>query len=439
MVRMDNPISNRFIYTILACMFAISLLGMFMGGMLGERIGLEMADIAERIVSGYGFASPYLPVDSGEPTRVSAPLYVGIISIVYYFFGIKSVEANTLLQLLNICFNAVSLILLLKLCEKHFGTLQAKVFSIMFVVQPHFLFIAAKAWETCLTMMLLSMLLYFIMMAYERNRLTHQIAMGGLLGLISLSNPAWTFSYPLLCILLYKKHNLAEFLQSSVKPIAIVFLFFCIVVSPWLVRNYNASGEIGFIRNMTSPEIYKGNNSESLGGHGLGFVKHFIYVSDEQRELYAELGEVAYEKHMSTLAKSEIANNPARYIALTVNRIIMWWSGDYDLVLWRYNRGETKEVALGVVFTIYGTIISCLAFAGTWRWIKEKQPVWPILLLVYFLPIPYYFMVVGFRYQSSLMAFTLIPASFFVAIYAKNFINITALNKKHLQKIDSTA
>ena len=95
----------------------------------------------------------------------------------------------------------------------------------------------------------------------------------------------------------------------------------------------------------------------------------------------------------------------------------MWWSGDVD-VLWKwYQVGYYNKLAMGVVMTVAGTLTTLLAIPGAWLLRRRLRQLWPVFVLVFILPIPYYLMIIGFRYQASLMAFTLIPVAYCLAVY----------------------
>jgi hypothetical protein len=403
-----------FLSIIIGCKFLASLLIWSATDVLGKGSGLEMSDIAERIVAGFGFSSPYLPVDSGIPTVVSSPLYVWLIAGVYEWLGVKTDASRIFLQFLNLIFHAVTLVLF-HYCRAVLGAATARLFAVLFVCHPHVIFLASNVWESSLTLMLLGLILYWVTVGFARFVISECMGFGVLLGLTALSNPAWSLMYPLLClgIFYWRMRDGQERMQLvKVVPVcASALLGFLLVVTPWLIRNYQVTGEIMYVRGMSGPELFKGNHAGAGGGHGQVFVDYFLYSSPQERLRYSEMGESAYDRAMSAAAMREIQQDPVRYLQLTARRVLMWWTGDFDVTAWYYRVGDRDKFMIGVLYCFVGGLTSLAAFWGVWRLRGQAARFWPLWLYVFFLPVPYYLIIVGFRYQSSLLPFLLIPCA----------------------------
>jgi len=384
-------------------------------GQMGADGGREMADIAERLVLGFGYASPYLPLGEGEPTRVSPPLYVWVISAAYWTLGIKTEAAHTLLHLLNIIFNGLTLVMLYDVCSKWFGVRFAQIYGLAFCIQPHILLLTGGIWESTLSLMLLAIILRFMVCRFEPQQFLHWLKLGLLFGITALSNPAWTIMYPLLCLLLLGSRRLFQQPARSILCITLAIMAYGIIITPWLVRNYQISGSVSYIRNMAGPELFKGNHSDALGGHGTLFAQYWIYKSPEQQHLYRKLGEAEYDQYMRTKALTIISENPVSFAGKVFTKIAMWYSGDMDALRYWYAVGNWKKFIFGSVLSLFGMLTAALSLYGTWlisRLHAGQYPrrIWSLWVYIYFLPIPYFLIITGFRYQASLMAFILIPA-----------------------------
>lgn len=384
-------------------------------GVLGKGSGLEMSDIAERLVRGFGFSSPYLAVDSGVPTAVSPPLYVGIVALFYELFGVKSTWSRIFLQCLNIVFHAVALVLLYQWITKVLNRSVARIFAVIFVFSPHVVFLASNVWESSLSLMLLSLVLYCVAFRFPVWSAPGYLAFGCLLGLVALSNPAWTLAFPFVCVGACLQHFSDQFWRRFLVSGTLIVMGYAVVVAPWMVRNYQVTGELMYVRNMAGPEWFKGNNIRAGGGHGQGFVDYFIYTSEAERVRYAQMGESDYDKMMLAAALDDIRSDPIRYAELTVRRVAMWWSGDVDVARWYFRNGHIKEFYMSLIMTLVGSGVSVLAFWGAWKLRHQFRTQWLLFVYVFVLPVPYYFIIVGFRYQSSLLPFALVMAAY--AIY----------------------
>lgn len=404
-----------FLSVMMATQLLLSVLVWSMAGVLGKGGGLEVSDIAERIVAGFGFSSPYLPVDSGEPTVVSAPLYVWLVAAVYEWLGVKTTAARIFLQILNLVFHAITLGVLFYYCRRLLGMAVARIFAIIFAFHPHVIFLASNVWESSLTLMLMSGVLYWVTFGFSRFTVMECLAFGGLLGLTALSNPVWSFMYPLLCIGIFRWRmggGNGRLPIWAALPVCGTFLLgFVLVVSPWLIRNYQVTGQLTYVRGMSGPELFKGNHIGAGGGHGQVFVDYFIYSSPQERQRYAEMGESAYDKAMSAAAMAAIQQDPARYLRLTARRILMWWTGDFDVTAWYYRTGAQGNFMIAVLYCVVGGATSLIAFWGIWRLRVQAMRFWPLWIYIFVLPIPYYLIIIGFRYQSSLLPFLLVPCA----------------------------
>ena len=201
-----------------------------------------------------------------------------------------------------------------------------------------------------------------------------------------------------------------------VARLAVIVLGFAVVTGPWTIRNYAVTGRLIFIRSMVGTELYKGSIPEAWGGHGAGFVKHYLLHSERERTRLLALGETAYNDQMREAAYQNIRSRPLAYLARCVARVFMWWIGDVDLIVYHLTGGRFRFVALGLISLVACTLTSILAILG---WLAARRAacsVWVISLYCFFLPLPYYFVIVGFRSRATLTPFLLAYAAYWCAI-----------------------
>ena len=403
-----------------ACLCVLSL---FVSGEAGLGSGREMSTIASHLVNGYGFLSPYLAPELNVPTTVCAPLYVWLIALVYELLGVETFGARFLLQLINIALHCGTLYLLYQYCLKLLGVRVANTFAVLYTFSPHTLYLTSNIWETNLTTFLLSAILTIATWHLRSLQWRGLLLFGILLGMTALSNPAWTLSYPLICLLPFFGKDSATSLRQVVRTLIPVLLGFAVVVSPWIYRNHVVTHEWIYIRGLAGPELYKGNNPDAQGGHGAGFVDRYLLVNPAEIEQMQALGEQGYDHYTQSEATRFIKENPARYAVLTLQRIVMWWSGDIDAALWYRNYANTYEVPASkrmhflfcVLLIAAGALVTLFAIPGLRTLWCNRQQASILLVYIGILPIPYYLIIVGFRYQAALMPFVLIAAAITVS------------------------
>lgn len=386
-----------------------------------------MSTIAEHLVSGRGYASPYLPADQTAPTVVSPPLYVWLMAGMYDVFGIKTYTSRLLMQLFNIAVHCCTLIVLFQFCRRSFSSKAARIFAVLYGIHPHLIYLPSNVWETSLTTFLLSLILYFSTFHLAQFKTRGLLVFGALLGTTSLSNPAWTISYPFICLIPFILLKPRPSAAAILKSLTFITLAFLIVVSPWVYRNYLVTDEFIFIRGMTGPEWLKGNNEFAGGGHGDGFVRYYLLakVAEPERQKLAALGEQVYNDQTMKMARDYITDNPDRFAWLTAKRILMWWTGDLDVTRWYYEQRNASFLTksnsshyflLGLMLITTGALTSLFAFIGLYNMDQPRSRLWALYVYLILLPVPFYLIVAGFRYQSALMSFTLIPAAYAVML-----------------------
>jgi hypothetical protein len=153
------------------------------------------------------------------------------------------------------------------------------------------------------------------------------------------------------------------------------------VVSPWLVRNYQAFGKFIFVRDNLPLELYMSNNAESVG-----FWTREEHPANDRRamEKFQEMGEARFMAEKGQQAREFIREHPETFLRYTVKRAFYFWVsppqaaivGGYD-----FNISRHMNYLLEAAF----------AFAGLWLMFRRGKPEAYLLacfLLIY--PLPYY-------------------------------------------------
>jgi hypothetical protein len=166
-----------------------------------------------------------------------------------------------------------------------------------------------------------------------------------------------------------------------------------LVVTPWLVRNYEVFGKFIFIRDNLPLEMHEANNDQSAG---LWTRNEHPGNNPEAMRRFQELGEMRYmdEKHQQV--QQFIHKDPRRFAWFTLERIWYFWAAPpqativdgYDLIMARH----TEFLIAGI-----------LAFAGLWLSIRNRKQAWFLLaclLIIY--PLPYYLVNPFVRYKHPI-------------------------------------
>ncbi len=392
---------------IIVLMVILRLAGLGLGGKLAWRDGDEMVMIAQRIVDGYGYSNPYVPPED-SPTAVVPPLYVWVLSGVLYLFGSEGRLFYLAIQLLNIALQAGTVWIMMIILRRKIGPRPALLYGLLFAVSPSLILVSGQAWETALTHLLLTLLAAIIILYWEAPvPLYWFILTGGLMGLISLSNPGWTLCWPFIGLL-----GLWRLFRWDIKkmllPGLLLIMGFAAVAAPWTVRNYREFDKFLFVRSMVGPEMFCGNHPDARGGHGRGFTQYQLLYRKDLAEKLEEMGETAYDQWMWQRSREAISSDLPGYIKKCGLRVIMFWMGDFDRIHLSIQRGSTTNTILLLMLSLY---LSVETIAGLWGWAVNRQArqiFWILGVYCLVMPLPYYLIIVGFRFRAALSPFMLV-------------------------------
>lgn len=354
------------------------------------QYGWEMGRLARSIAQGQGFSSPTdLPTG---PSAWAAPLYPYILAGVFRCFGVYSPLSAWMILAFNSIFAALTCLTLYRIAERIYGMGVARAAALTWAVFPYAIYWPVRVvWETSLTTFLLSLaLLLTLRMADEPPRPRMWILFGLLWGVIALTNTAVVSMLPfcLLWLLYQLPRKPRQFVCA-----ALCVLAAALVVSPWLVRNYQVFGRFIFVRDNLPLEMYEANNDQSAG---LWTRNEHPGNNPEAMRRFQELGELGFMAEKRQEVRQFIREHPGRFLWFTIERAVYFWIAPpqatilagYDLMISRHT-----NFLLGAVF----------AFAGLWLTIRNRIRgafLLACFLLIY--PLPYYLVMPFVRYKHPI-------------------------------------
>jgi hypothetical protein len=302
--------------------------------------GAEESLIARHLARGEGFSSPMDESARAEPTSWSPPVYPYIEATAFRLFGIDTLHATLLLATMNaISFGIVAT------CAYHIASiaiLKPRIPSpespvpnlarsagitavILLCAHPILMRFVYDYWDGEVSLAIF-MLALALGAAWGTQALgaKHAAILGALLGLLSLTNAAYVFAYPLI-VLFAARGTIA---RQKLAMIAVTFLMFIVTLLPWTARNYKEFGRPIYVRGGASLELWNGNRAESSGWLSPRTMVNHPFRNDAERALLLRLGEVQYFDLCSQRFRDEIKSDPRHFLALTGKRIIWLFLGD---------------------------------------------------------------------------------------------------------------
>jgi 4-amino-4-deoxy-L-arabinose transferase-like glycosyltransferase len=352
------------------------------------QFGWEMGRLARSIAEGQGFSSPTdLPTG---PSAWAPPLYPYILAGVFRLFGVYSALSAWVILAFNSVFAALTCLTLYRIAERMYGIGVARATAWTWAVFPYAIYWPVRViWETSFTTFLLSLaLLLTLRMADEPPRPRMWILFGSLWGVIALTNTAVVSMLPFCLLWLLYRLPRRAFAEAALCVITAV-----LVVSPWLVRNYQVFGKFILVRDNLPLEMYEANNDQSAG---LWTRNEHPGNNPEAMRKFQELGELGFMTEKRQEVKQFIHEHPGRFLWFTVERAVYFWIAPpqatilagYDLMISRHTNFLLAAV---------------LAFAGLWLTIRNRKRgafLLACFLLIY--PLPYYLVMPFVRYKHPI-------------------------------------
>jgi 4-amino-4-deoxy-L-arabinose transferase-like glycosyltransferase len=348
--------------------------------------GAEICSIAEHIVRGQGFSSPFIQ-DTG-PTAWIAPVYPYLCALVFRVFGIYSVTSALVLLGIQCIIAGATGVTICALGRRTLGEQVGFCAAWIWTLSPIFFrWPVSWIWDFAASAFLLSAALIVTLDVAEKNTRKHWLALGALWALIALTNPALLSVMPF--AFLYAAFVNHRAYRPWFASMALACVFFAALVSPWLIRNQHVFGRPVFFRSNYWFEFHLGNYHLS---NGMGYTGKHPGVNPAELEKYAAWGEMRYLDYYKQDSFAFVRKYPSEFVDLTLHRAWWFWDGSL-LVYWTREWWKPWEFWplsllgwLGLLFALTRRPRGWLLFAAA--------------LIVY--PIPYYLAYPVAKYRHAI-------------------------------------
>lgn len=209
---------------------------------------------------------------------------------------------------------------------------------------------------------------------------------GALYGVGALANPTMLAFLPFCGLWIWRQRYRREL--PSLAGVAISSATFFLVLSPWLIRNYEVFGRLVFIRNDFGLQFRLGN-----GPSADGMLTPYFQPNLNQLELekFQRMGELAYAAECKRFAFDWIRAHPRRFAIISLKRFFYFWNGVPR---------PTNSVAPVDFRSSAFLATSVLALWGAGRAVRQKRPgAWLFAGLLLTYPAVYYFVYPHARYR----------------------------------------
>jgi Flp pilus assembly protein TadG len=357
----------------------------FAPGWLFTR-GSEMGLLATSLLHGEGLSSPF----GGHtgPTAMIGPAYPLFVAGIFKLFGAYSGHAAVAIMAIQAAVSLLNLWLVMLLAERLWpgdtrsGRGAAWIGGLLWALSPAVFYMPTILWDTTFTTLLLSGALV-LAIAFQQNPTRRRLlTLGGFCGLAYLINPALLLVA--VALLVWSCFYGRRYAQLNPTLALVTFLLVC---SPWPMRNALTMHAFIPVRETLGIELNMGNHPGS-DGH----MEESLFPLFNAAELaeYNEVGEVRYVQHKAHQAEIYIASHPQRFVRLSIQRFMRFWSGT----------GTRDGSMLFAIDAVPTTILGLLGLGVLWR--RHRHVAVPFLIGFVLFPLPYYITHAEFRYRLTL-------------------------------------
>jgi len=350
--------------------------------------GFEMGRIGRSIALGHGFSSPYEGYTG--PSAWEPPIYPYLIGGVFKVFGIYTLASAWVLLTINCIFATLTCIPVYWIADRTFGQRIALWSTWVWALCPYIWYWGIHwIWDTTFTPLLLACAFQLALELQDWPGYRGWILFGALYGVGALANPTMLAFLPFCGLWIWRQRYRRGL--TSLRGVVLASVMFWIVLSPWLIRNYEAFGRFVFIRNDFGLQFRLGNGPSADGMLMPYFQPNLNKV---ELEKYQRLGELAYAAECKRFAMNWIRAHPGRFAVISLKRFFYFWNGvprPTNSQSWVDFRSSAFLATS--VLAIWGAILA----------VRQRRPgAWLYAGLLIFYPAVYYFVFPHARYRHPM-------------------------------------
>jgi len=364
----------------------------------------ETGHIAYSIASGKGFSSPFQR-DTG-PTAWLAPVYPYLLAGIFRLFGIYTLSSFFAALFLNILFSAGACIPIFYTGEKIAGRGVGIAGAWLWALFPNAILIPFEwIWDTCLSALLVAVLLWATLKLEPSPRLRGWCFYGALWGFALLTNPAIALLFPVLVAWAAYRARTGEHSSKWLIGPVLAAAIAALCCTPWTVRNYLQFHKFIPLRSNFAFELYVGNNEN--------YDEQYRFrpgpITQEREILrYLSMGESSFMEEEKRKAVAFIESHPRVEVWLISQRVVDFWTGTATPVA-TFRRTGSPWLRF-ILLCNYAT--SLCAFAGIVVLLAGKNDYsFPVVVIPVVFPLLYYVTHTSLRYRHPIDPIVLLLAA----------------------------
>jgi 4-amino-4-deoxy-L-arabinose transferase-like glycosyltransferase len=360
----------------------------------GELRGAEdfYDDIARSLVAGHG----YVIAPGGDPILWRAPAYPLFLAAVYALAG----DSHLAVVAAHVLLDALTCVVLFVIARSLYETRFAAAAVLLYIVYPFAAYYTVSLLTEPLFTLLLAVTLLQAERASRRGGAAAFLLTGGLVGIATLCRTSIMY-FPI--VIVVRQLRAARSVRRAATALAAVAAGMLVVLLPWAVRNYRATGEIVLVGTGAGYNFWLGNHQPTAG-------KDLDELSGPTRELLVKAVDaitggaptrfgVEQDRRFYAAALRDAAAHPLAALSLVARKAWRFWFQIYHPDHQRYRWLLVPIQAL--------LLAGCAIGVSLLR--SERAIFYPLAAIVYFNVI-HALTLSTFRYSLPVMPYVIMFA-----------------------------
>lgn len=311
--------------------------------------------LSQRVLNGFGFTFdvPWWPATAaGEPTAHWSYLYTYYLMVVYKFFGVNPIIARLIQAIIN---GILQPLILYRMTKSIFSSRPALIAAAWISVYVYIIYYTAalmtEAWYITLVLAVIYMA---IKLQKNIQPLRNYLLFGLLIGFVVLLRQVFLLFVPFLFVWILWSKRKSGFKKTFLKLVLSGGVLL-IMILPFTIYNFQRFDKFILLNTNAGFAFFWANNPV--------YGTHFEGILPEDMGNYRDLlplelkglDEAALDSELLKRGLSYVAQNPGKYILLSLSRIPVlfefWPSSDSSLIS---NVSRVLSFAIALPFMLLG-------------------------------------------------------------------------------------
>ena len=355
--------------------------------------------IAENLVNGHGYR---VYADTSE-TMLRSPGFVLVLAGIFSLYG----KSLLMVQIVQYLMSAVTAAIVYLIAQHLFGVKVVSLLAVfLFLFHPVSLLSDTRAGtETTLTLGLTATT-WLLVKAIDSQRWRDFILSGLTLGYTMLVKATVALIFPVVFLFLIVSPKMRHSFWRTFSQFGLVAITAALMMTPWVVRNFNISGRFVPTMTVTGLAIFQGEEAERNAGNGSDSKDLLIAAAEEQLRIGREMGlrmreeffpqfysvqdEIAFYDELGRRGWAQYWEHPALLARAIVHNSWAFWF-----------QGRTYKATLINVIVMLPFIL--ISICGAVVAVRRDRRSWILVIAVTMYVIPHLVIISLARYSAAVV------------------------------------